>query len=106
METTASYIPDHLLTDRYWKGLLYLFSNNSKLQRYMTREFLDLEECTVHAAKLLRVSAPWSNSEKFMLRLALHLFNERNKVNLSDMDYLDPENKQMAYKAIQLRFGA
>ncbi|WP_268874254.1 hypothetical protein [Sutcliffiella cohnii] len=39
-----------------------------------------------------------------MLKLALHLFNERNKVNLGDMDYLDDSNKKLAIEAIKLRY--
>lgn len=101
----SKIIPQHLLKDRYWKGLIHIFQMHGKLQRYFTSEYFDLDTRTVHAEKLKRVSAPWSQSEKFMLQLALHMYNERHKVNLSDLDYLDPNNKQIAYKAIQLRYG-
>lgn len=98
-------LPEHLLNDRYWRGTLYLFINNSKLKQYFIPTFFDLEEGIVEAEKLKKKSNPWSQSEKFMLRLALHLFNERHAVNLSDMDYLDTRNKALAMEAIRLRFG-
>ncbi|MEF2247716.1 hypothetical protein [Paenibacillus sp. IITD108] len=98
-------IPDHLLRDRYWKAMLYLFSNHPKLERYFTAQYFDLESGTVRAAALKKAAAPWSESEKFVLNLALHCFNEIHKVNLSDMDYLDQQSKQLAFEAIKLRFG-
>ena len=51
------------------------------------------------------ITKPWSSEEKFMLALALHLFNENNKLpNLSDMDLLDSVNKEIALKAIIYRY--
>jgi hypothetical protein len=97
-------IPEHLIADRYWRGTLYIFTENEKLKR-LAGKYVDLEECAIDVAGLKRISKPWSESEKFMLNLALHLFNEKNKVNLSDMDYLDTGNKAIALKAIQLRFA-
>ena len=55
-----------------------------------------MEQGTIKINALKKVAAPWSQSEKFILYLALHLFNERHKVNLSDMDYLDATNKELA----------
>ncbi len=97
-------IPGHLLKDRYWRATLHLFINHPKLQRYLTSQFFDLEKGTIRAAALKKAAAPWSESEKFALNLALHCFNESHKVNLSDMDYLDLQNKQLALDAIKLRF--
>lgn len=97
-------IPSYLVKDRYWKGVLHLFKNHSKLQSYFTTKYFDLENGSIKVAALKKVAAPWSQSEKFMLNLALHLYNERNKVNLSDMDYLDDYNRKLAMEAITLRF--
>jgi hypothetical protein len=102
---TALQIPAHLMKDRYWKGTLHLFTNHSKLQRYLVPEHFNFEENTVNAKKLKQVAKPWSQSERFMLDLALHLYNEQHKVNLSDMDYLDSSNKGLAFEALRLRFG-
>ncbi|MCA4756301.1 DUF6075 family protein [Mycolicibacterium fortuitum] len=96
-------IPNELKQDRYWKGMLYIFLNNYKLQKFLLTHF-DFQECTIDIEGLKRSSRGWSTSEKFMLSLALHLFNERNKINLSDMDLLDPSNMKIALKAIQMRF--
>lgn len=98
-------IPSDLIRDRYWRGTLHLFSNQAKLRAVFTTQYFDLHYRSIKAIGLKRISAPWSQSEKFMLNLALHLYNEIHKVNLSDMDYLDPNNKQLAFEAIKLRFG-
>ncbi|WP_238652339.1 hypothetical protein [Paenibacillus piscarius] len=99
-------IPQLMLTDCYWRALNHLFTQHSLLQRYLTTQYFDMEEGTVDAAALKRLSRPWSQSEKFMLNLALHLFNERlAKVNLSDMDYLDDFNKLLVIEALRLRFN-
>jgi hypothetical protein len=103
-------IPSYIATDRYWKGVLHLFSKHYKLQRCLNTKYFDLETGTIEIAALKRLargtktSASWSTSEKFMLNLALHLYNDNNKVNLSDMDFLDDYNKKLAMEAIKLRF--
>lgn len=97
-------IPNNLLKDRYWASVIHLFKNHSKLQSCFTTKYFDLKAETIKIATLKKTAAPWSSSEKFMLNLALHLFNERNKVNLSDMDCLDNYNKKLALEAIQIRF--
>jgi hypothetical protein len=98
-------IPASMLKDRYWGSLIYLFENNSKLKQVFTTKYFDLNEGTVKIQSLKRNAAPWSTSEKVMLNLALHLFNERNKFNLSDMDCLDERNKKLALEAIKRRFS-
>jgi hypothetical protein len=116
MEMTT--IPNHIAKDRYWKGVIHLFKNHAKLENYFTTKYFDLDKGLIKATALKRVAAPWSQSEKFMLNLALHLYNDNNKVNLSDMDYLDDYNKvnlsdmdylddynkKLAMEAITLRF--
>jgi hypothetical protein len=97
-------IPEELKHDRYWRGALHIFTQNAKLQRYIASH-IDFDVRTINASGLKRISRPWSQSERFMLNLALHLFNESHKVNLSDMDYLDANNREIALKAIRLRFA-
>ncbi|MGG4346476.1 hypothetical protein ABEW68_33155 [Paenibacillus lautus] len=97
-------IPKELIQDRYWKGLLHIFSQNQKLSQLITSH-IDFDELSINASGLIKLSAPWSPSEKFMLNLALHLYNENYTLNLSDMDRLDPINKKIAFKAIQMRFA-
>lgn len=105
MTTTKTGIPQHLWQDRYWRGALYLFVEQPALNRLFNSRYFDFESGIVEIEAMKRAARSWSPSEKFMLNLAIHLFNERNKVNLSDMDYLDPTNKQLAFKAMQLRFS-
>lgn len=100
----SATIPTHLVQDRYWKSLIYLFQEHPKLNQCFTSRYFNFEEETIKVKSLQSVSAPWSHSEKIMLRLALHLFNERHRFNLSDFDWLDDNNKQLAYRAISMRF--
>ncbi|MDF2790485.1 MAG: hypothetical protein K0S80_3586 [Neobacillus sp.] len=104
MKKLATTIPSYISKDRYWKGVIHLFKNHYKLQGCFTTKYFDLEAGTIKIAALKRLAGPWSQSEKFILSLALHLFNEKNKVNLSDMDCLDDNNKKLAMEAITLRF--
>lgn len=97
-------IPNSLLKDRHWASLIHLFQNQWKLQQVFNTKYFDLDSEIVHVQSLKRTAAPWSHSEKIFLNLALHLFNERNKFNLSDLDYLDDFNKRLAMEAIKIRF--
>jgi hypothetical protein len=98
-------IPSSLLRDRYWASLIHLFQNHYRLKSAFTTKYFDLKTETIKIQTLKKDSGIWSQSEKIMLRLSLHLFNERNKFNLSDLDYLDSNNKKLAYEAIRIRFG-
>lgn len=100
----STSIPESLLRSRHWRSMLYLFQNHPKLQRYFNTKFFDLEAERVKIQALKREAKPWSDSEKFMLNLALHLFNDANKVDLGQMDYLDHNNTRLALKAIELRY--
>ncbi|MET3846851.1 hypothetical protein [Paenibacillus sp. OAE614] len=90
--------------DRYWDSLLYLFKNHPKLSQYLTSKYIDITGATVHVRKLRESAKAWSSSEKFILDLALHLFNPSNKVDMSGMDRLDDKNKKLAFDALQIRF--
>lgn len=90
--------------DRNWIALLHIFKNHGKLSSLLTTRYFNVNNGIVHINKLREVSKPWSDSEKFMLDLALHLFNQRNKVNLSGMDHLDSYNTNLAIEAIRIRF--
>ncbi|BFH10670.1 hypothetical protein WJ0W_005781 [Paenibacillus melissococcoides] len=96
-------VPASLLRDPYWGSMLHIFINHYKLNRY-TAKYIDFTNESININGLRTASRPWSSSEKFMLKLGLHLFNERNKVNLSDMDCLDDNNRKIAMQAIAIRF--
>ncbi|MDK8193744.1 hypothetical protein QP794_27040 [Paenibacillus sp. UMB7766-LJ446] len=99
-------IPQHLYQDKYWRSTLYLFMNQPSLRRCLTTKYFDLEGGIIESAALKRLSKPWSLAEKFMLNLALHLFNANlAKVNLADMDYLDSNNLALVHEALKIRFG-
>lgn len=97
-------IPSHISSDRYWKGVIHLFTNSAKLNSVFNTKYFDMKNGSIKVLALKRLAAPWSQSEKFLLYLALHLYNESTKVNLSDMDSLDEYNKKIAMEAIKMRF--
>lgn len=99
-----SSIPNHLFQNRYWSSMLHLFINHPKLNQVFTTNYFDLYEEIVKVQSLKRKAAVWSNSERIMVNLALHLFNERNKIILSDLDYLDETNKELVMEAVKIRF--
>ncbi|WP_044480479.1 hypothetical protein [Paenibacillus antibioticophila] len=97
-------IPEELKRDRYWRSTLHIFLESDRLRQFVATH-IDFDARTINTGGLKRISRPWSQSERFMLNLALHLFNEQHKLsNLSDMDYLDSNNKRIALEAIKLRF--
>ncbi|MDT9720449.1 hypothetical protein QVE09_16135 [Paenibacillus sp. ClWae2A] len=99
-------IPQNLFQDKYWKCTLYLFMNQPRLSQCLTSKYFDLQGGIIKSAALKKLSKPWSQSERFMLHLALHLFNSGlAKVNLADMDYLDSNNKALVHEALKIRFG-
>lgn len=98
-------IPEHLQKNRRWKAMLYLFLSHDKLNTFFNTKYFDLKNETVKFTALKKVAGPWSESEKFMLNLAAHVFNESHKVDLALMDYLDYENTKLAIEAIEIRYG-
>ncbi|MEL3958163.1 hypothetical protein NST17_13295 [Caldifermentibacillus hisashii] len=90
--------------DKAWASVLYLFEHHSKLQNYLTDSYFDLDNGFINTDQLLKLSSPWSKSEKFMLRFAIHLFNGETSVNLNDIDYLDSNNKKLVMETLKIRF--
>lgn len=99
-------IPEHLLQDRYWRGLLYIFMNHNKLKQLLSKpEFIDFEEMTVHMEALLEASKSWGLTDKFMLYVALHTFNGRVKYDMADADHLDDKNADILITALRMRYA-
>ncbi|AIQ26940.1 MULTISPECIES: hypothetical protein [unclassified Paenibacillus] len=97
-------IPEHLFQDRYWRGLLHIFTNHNKLKQFLSNpDFFDFEELSLHVEALLKASKGWSPCEKFMLEVALHLFNGINKIDLSQADRLDNKSTEILREALLLR---
>lgn len=94
------------MRSRYWRPVLYLFTEHPKLATVFTDRYFDLEQEIISTRKLKTTSKGWSESEKFMLALALHLYNPVHKLpqGLSDMDYLDSTNTELAFHALSLRY--
>lgn len=90
--------------DKYWRALLYILQNTPRMQHLLTTAYIDPKQQIIHVRKLQAATKGWSQSEKFMMALALHLFDESNKVHLADMDYLDFHHKGVAFEALRIRF--
>lgn len=97
-------IPNHIARDRYWKGVIHLFQNNWKLKTLFTTKYFDMENGLINITALKRAASKWSQSEKFMLYLALHLYSNDGKVDLSNIDYLDDRNLKLVMEAISMRY--
>lgn len=95
-------VPQYFSLNKHWRSMLHLFHHHDKLQDYIN--FVDIERYIVNVSRLKAISKPWSKSEKFMLALALHFFDPRNKIDLYDIEYLDRDNRQLAIEAIRLRY--
>lgn len=55
---------------------------------------------------LIKASAPWSSSEKGLVKLAAALFNNHFKCDVNDAFWnLDSNNTAIAIEAIKIRFG-
>lgn len=87
-----------------WAVVIYIFSNHSKLQRYLTDEYIDFDNQVIDVKKLLKLSKPWSRSERFFVKLVLHLYNGEVRVDLNDIDYLDSNNRELVKNTLKLRF--
>nr|WP_221452353.1 hypothetical protein [Bacillus benzoevorans] len=81
-----------------------MFSNNWKLKTLFTTKYFDLENGIIETAALKRAASKWSQSEKFMLYLAIHLYTNDEKIDLSNMDYLDDQNRKLVMEAITYRY--
>jgi hypothetical protein len=88
----------------YMDTVTFLFSNHSKLQSYLTEEFINIYEGIIEEDKLRSIAKSWSRSEKFVLNLALHLYSGQGKIDLNDIDYLNLENKRLVMEALKIRF--
>ncbi|MBG9657847.1 hypothetical protein [Cytobacillus firmus] len=97
-------IPAYIASDRYWKPVIHLFQNSAKLNTLFTTKYFDMENGLIEVTALKRAASKWSQSEKFLLYLAIHLYTNDGKMDLSVMDYLDEYNKKLALEAIKLRF--
>ena len=99
-------VPQHLLNDRYWRGLLFLFKECAALRPYLTEKYFDFTEGRVRFNDLKECASVWSAGERVLLDLAAHMFNDQqHDFHLSDLLDLDRQNFDLAQKAIRLRYG-
>lgn len=94
----------NLTSNSSWNVVVYLFKEHDKLQGYFTNAYFNIDEQIVDQKALLKLSKPWSRSEQFILKLALHLYNGSVKIDLNDIDCLDANNKKIVKEALLIRF--
>lgn len=100
----AKKVPEHIARDRYWKPVLHLFQNNAKLRTLFTTKYFNLENGLIKVDALKRSTSKWSQTEKFMVNVAIHLYTNNGRLDLSNMDHLDDFNRKLVLEAITLRF--
>jgi hypothetical protein len=112
MPTTAQAqkiaVPEWMISDVYWRGTIHVLRNMANREpefRPLLQHFVKIDESSIDFFGMKRAVSSWSHSEKIMVKLAAHLFNQVHKFNLSDLDYLDSRNMKVALKAIELRYG-
>lgn len=101
------HLPDWVRRDVYWSSSLYILgkmAQHSEKFKSLIGHYVDLENYSISFTKMKNAASKWSTSEKIMISMAAHLFNEVHRFNLSDLDYLDAQNKEVAQKALQMRF--
>ena len=101
-------VPEWMITDVYWRGTIHILgsmANREPKFRPLLHRYVNVDESSIDFFGMKRAVSSWSHSEKIMVKLAAHLFNQVHKFNLSDLDYLDSQNMRVALKAIELRFG-
>ncbi len=99
-------VPTNLITDRYWRSALYLMTSRA-LRDVVLPHYYDFKKEIIEIHKLKKVRG-LSHSQDFLLSLALHLFNDTNKLpkdGLTGLSYLDSENFKLAIEAIIIRYN-
>ncbi|MDR3543252.1 MAG: hypothetical protein P4L69_20170 [Desulfosporosinus sp.] len=103
---TVITLPSWAKNDVYWhSSLTILCSMVDRDQKFRhLLYYINLDESTIDFFAIKHAVSSCSHSEKIMVNLAAHLFNETHEFKLSDLDYLDGRSKKTALKAIEFRF--
>ena len=88
------------------EALKYIFLNHEKLRKEVeSGELVNLESQIIRSHALREKARKWTISERFLLHLALNLFNFCCvKVDLSRIDRLNEKERDIALTAIRIRF--
>lgn len=88
------------------EALKYIFLNHEKLRKEIEiGELVNLESQIIRYNLLREKSRKWSVNERFLLHLALNLFDFCCiKVDMSRIDRLSENERDIALTAIRIRF--
>jgi hypothetical protein len=104
---TVMSLPRWAKDDVYWHSSLSILCSmvdRDQKSRHLLH-YVDLDESSIDFFAIKQAISSLSHSEKIMVNLAAHLFNETHEFKLSDLDYLDGRNMKVALRAIGLRFN-
>lgn len=100
-------LPQWVKDDVFWHGSLFILGSMVEREpkfRPLLHKFVNLDESTIDFFGMKKAVSSWSHSEKIMIKLAAHLFNQIHKFNLSDLNYLGSKNMKIALKAMEIRY--
>ena len=88
------------------EALKYIFLNHEKLREEVERgELVDLDSQIIRYNELREMARKWTINERFLLHLALNLFDFCCvKVDLSRINRLNEKERDIALTAIRIRF--
>lgn len=97
-------IKTNLFHDAYWGPLLFIFSQVHGLKKFLTTQYIDIENEILEVDALLKDRVYLSSSEKALLNLGLHLYNSSFDFKMDELDRLDSKNIEIAFEAMKRRF--
>lgn len=88
-----------------YHALRYIFVNHPKLKKLIGGPYINLEGQLIDVNSLKALARKWTFNERFLLDLALNLFEvDGTKVDLSRINRLNEKQREIALTAIRIRF--
>jgi len=97
-------VPEHLRQDRYWRSILYIFTQQPYLKGLIP-EYFNFQTLEIDCPGLRKLNISYGLN--FLVKLALHLYNGGHPLppdGLTGLAHLDDFNYRLAIRAIDIRF--
>ncbi len=101
---TALDVPEHLRQDRYWRSILYTFTQQPYLKGLIP-EYFNFQTQEIDCPGLRKLNISYGLN--FLIKLATHLYNDGHRLppdGLTGLAHLDDFNYRLAIQAINIRF--
>ena len=95
-----------MIYSNQFEALRYIFLNHPKLKEQVNGPYvINFEGQILDVKSLKSLARKWTFNERFLLHLALNLFDlEDVKVDLSRINRLNEKERDIALTAIRIRF--